>query len=530
VGATTLAETRESGIMSELKKKLLLGCHHMHSCLALACLVLLLGCVPNRAYRLGTEKKQLPTIVLRGDPGSEVKYDIAYIEFDDMGEYWTIGQLGRHDRATSQLEQAVALITKRKEAGPVAVVAFIHGWKNNASAYDERQKHQKNLAGFKKALQQLAEKDPGHAYIGIFLSWRGQSLPGDPFLSYWDRREAARRVGGASMTEALFKLMFATKQPRPPTQDDKCGAFEPVGAADPSPAVHDVFILIGHSFGVRILERAISQPLMALLYERAAEAESCRKIYDNKHKDKPLNVLTFDSPADLIVTINAANDAFEAKAMIEGMQRMNLRACSGSTCEARGDFFDSAPIIVSILSEGDWITRKLMPFAQAISYPSQNLNRKYDADAGQEGQLVDAKQHSFFLHNEGSIQQLVSHTLTPCDAGHTCSPCKGVLIFSIKPESYQLVPVWIDPSTCQTVPPASQDAETGKKGDAHESRFINKTPFWVFMVPKSVIPNHSDFFTPETSALLQGIVLGQIVSGRKSMTVPVVNEVQASEQ
>jgi hypothetical protein len=521
--------TRRAEFLIDLKEKMCLECPRVCSCLALACLVLLLGCVPNRAYRVGAGKNQLPAVVCREDTESRTKYDIAYIEFDDMGEYWTIGQLGRHDKATSQLEDAIALIKKRKETAPVAVVAFIHGWKNNASAYDERQKHQKNLAGFKMTLEQLAEKDPGHAYIGIFLSWRGQSIPGDLFVSYWNRREAARRVGGASMTEALFNLMFATKAPIAPSQADKCGAFRALDVRGSYPPARDVFVLIGHSFGVRILERAISQPLMALLYERASEAESCRIAYNADPKNERLNVLTFESPADLIVTINAANDAFEAKAMIEGMQRMNLRTCSGDTCEATGDFFDSAPIIVSILSEGDWITRKLMPFAQAISYPSQNLNRAYDVDAANEGQLVNAKQHSFFLHNEGSIQQLVSHTVSQCKKD-TCSQCPGALVFSVKPESYQLVPVRMNPTSCKKLSQAELDAGGGKKGDAAEGRFINKTPFWVFMVPRGVIPNHSNFFTPETSALLQGILLGEIASGGKSMSASLLNGVRPAER
>jgi hypothetical protein len=332
-------------------------------CLFLACVVFLTGCVPNRPYRLGSPplaegeniqkaqpfanakqfpKAQFPSIVFRkAEPYSTdsalketPKYDLAYIEFDDMGEYWTIGKLGApHAEANSQVEAAVDLIAERRRrtAKPVAVIAFIHGWKNNASEYDERKK---NLAGFKDQLQQLAEHDLDHSYIGVFFSWRGQSLPGDLFFSYWNRRDAARRVGGASMTEAIFRLMFVTKPPVPPslTGENPCGAVNPTTSPNPP---RDMFVLIGHSFGVRILERAISQPLMALLYERRSEADICRKAYNKDHKDHPLNVIAFESPADLIVTINAANDAFEAKAMIEGMQRMNLRACIGDTCAAQ---------------------------------------------------------------------------------------------------------------------------------------------------------------------------------------------------
>ncbi|HWW98638.1 MAG TPA: hypothetical protein VNY74_13115 [Edaphobacter sp.] len=513
-------------------------------CLLLSCIVFLAGCVPNRPYRLGSppptpegqqvskapeyanarqypKAQKFPSIVRRSQNSTEKRnYDLAYIEFDDMGEFWTIGNLGTsHANANSQLEAAVDLIEERKRTMPVAVVAFIHGWKNNASEYDETHK---NLEGFKDQLQLLAEHDQLHSYIGVFLSWRGQSLPGDLFFSYWNRRDAARRVGGASMTEAIFRLMFVTKPPVPPspTDRDQCGAVNSPASLEAANKPRDLFVLIGHSFGVRILERAISQPLMALLYERRSEADICRKAYDDLHKDNPLKVITFESPADLIVTINAANDAFEAKAMIEGMQRMNLRTCIGDTCNAQGEYFDSPPVIVSILSKGDWITRKLMPVAQAISYPSQKLNRKYDENAYEEGQLVDVKQHSFFLHNEGSIQQLVSHTVATCTPETPCVPCPEGLMFKGKTTQYELIPVWIDPATCKKItPPATQDSSGAKPDPSSQRRFVNKTPFWVFMVPESVIPGHTEINTEAASALVQAIVFSQATSGKKSISI-----------
>ncbi len=90
--------------------------------------------VSNRAYRRN------PAIVPKAavlDP-SLPRYDLAYLEFDDMGEFWTIGDLRHFETNTSasQLAQAMELIEKRKEAGDVVVITFIHGWHNNASHYD----------------------------------------------------------------------------------------------------------------------------------------------------------------------------------------------------------------------------------------------------------------------------------------------------------------------------------------------------------------------------------------------------------
>jgi len=115
------------------------------------------------------------------------------------------------------------------------------------------------MAGFKKTLNALSQ-DRTRRYIGVFVAWRGQVIPGDLFSSYWNRRDAANRIAGPSMTEALFRLMFAT---RPQSAwADPCAQE---GPADPA---H--FVIIGHSFGGRILERAVAQPYMAMLAEMAA--------------------------------------------------------------------------------------------------------------------------------------------------------------------------------------------------------------------------------------------------------------------
>jgi hypothetical protein len=124
-----------------------------HGSIIAAFLVLCLtGCVPNRPYRTQvtplpaagvplttsgvaqtpktTYSHQRPGIVLKS---GDVKYDLAYIEFDDMGEYWTIGDLtAKPDRVNdSQVERIVRLIQLRQqEIDPLAVVTFIHGWKN----------------------------------------------------------------------------------------------------------------------------------------------------------------------------------------------------------------------------------------------------------------------------------------------------------------------------------------------------------------------------------------------------------------
>jgi hypothetical protein len=379
-----------------------------------------------------------------------------------------------------------------------------------ASPHDED--NSGNLKDFKETMRRLAESDSERHYIAVFVAWRGQVLPGNIFTSYWNRRSAAMRVGGPSMTEALFRLMFVTKPPIPPTIENECGnkpietdifhgiSRDPVtgkglaenaipgidrqaGAASPAPQsrsfVKDRFVIVGHSFGARILERALSQPLMALLYERQSEAAECVRTFNAQRSDKHLpDSPIFQSPADLITMINSANDSFETKAMIEGMARMGLSSCMGTDCRRPQDPA-AHPLMVAILSNGDWATKTVMPIAQRLSYFDQNLNRKYDKDAKAKGQVDEPKQRTFFFRNEGSVPQLISHT--------------------VEPES---VP------QCDTYPHFSNGKACfvlrAKKPDTNH--FLNTTPFWVFDVPTSVIPNHTGIFQTGTVSLLKMII------------------------
>src|SRR5579872_6835263 len=247
------------------------------------------GCVSNRAYRRGDEVQppQPPSVI---EPTGRASCDgaastecittldgkrtpqsfyLAYIEFDDMGELWSIGDLQEASKPNSQLSKALDVIDKAKAIGAseqrdVDVIVFVHGWHNNASPYDERHK---DLASFKSVLETLSDRT-GIAYankppvlVGIFLAWRGQVLAGNKVSSYWNRRDAAVRVGGQSLTETVMRLMLETKgvpAPAVPTPADRCNSKAQRASRN------DHFVIVGHSFGARALEHAIAQPMLSL--------------------------------------------------------------------------------------------------------------------------------------------------------------------------------------------------------------------------------------------------------------------------
>lgn len=438
------------------------------------------SCVANKVYRWG--KAEPPAIVPANPDGDSKtpKYDLAYLEFDDMGEFWTIGDLQHFSNQphASQLSEVIDLIKERKKKGNLVVIAFIHGWHNNASRYDET--HDKSLYGFKTLMQNRAVKDPAHNYLGIFMAWRGQAIPGDPVVSYWNRRDATARVGGPSLSEAVFRLIFATKgTTTQPELSNQCQSTN----EEPDKSQ---FIIIGHSFGARILESAVAQPFLTMLLERQSQALDCVKKAKQQGIQLGSSQGSFRSPADMIVLLNSANDAFKTKAMIEAMKRMNLRVVrpKPGSLEAEKDQklsvsateMDSyGPLILSITSKGDWATGRVMPVLQALSSVDQDF-RSYDKNREELGQEPHHSQEFYYLHNEGNVKEFLTHNVERISAGD-CST-HGWPYFRGEDGCYrvEMVHNW------------------------------NDTPFWVMSVSTHIIPNHEDVFKPGLIDLLESVL------------------------
>ncbi len=338
--------------------------------LVLALALVLSGCVPNRAWRVHYTPGQPPAI----DPplfrtvstkchGKYVSsaYHLAFIEFDERGEFFERGQL----------EQALQLIREAKsqatEASPATVVLFVHGWKNNASDQSG------NVAGFEAMLGCLASQfnnSPAPAastVVGIYLGWRGRVLdvPGIEDLTFWDRRNESRNLPGAHTVETLLSVMKAIKGPD--YSDPKGQSF-----------------LIGHSFGGGLLETALTP------------------TYENIILNTPSGGAVH-WPTDLTVFINEAAPALQAYQLIESMKAniMERSAC--------GPFRGAShylPAIISLASVGDSATGGFFPIGQALSRPFQSLR-----DYPHPNALGITNQADMYLKTTAHVPQFISHLL-----------------------------------------------------------------------------------------------------------------------
>lgn len=506
--------------------------------LLIATTLLVCGCVGNRAYRRGdvfadqrppsvdplpasdTDCSHLkPYECVQTPKGSEPQhFYMAHIEFDDMGELWSTGDLRQEKSAKeSQLENALDVIRKAQgeatqKGVELVVIAFVHGWHNNASPRDEVNK---NLGSFKSMMQALSargsldEPNKPAVMVGIFLSWRGQSVPGDLAATYWNRRDAATRVGGPSMTEVVTRLMFETKGV--PLLGDRC---EPVQRK-----TNSHFAIIAHSFGARALEHALTQPMLSMILERQMQAHECADDWNKTHPADQLTSLTFSAPADLIVFLNAANDAFGAKETIEALKRAQIRVIRKRTLNGRTEIVGTAaPFMISITSDGDWATEKIMPVAQLAGSSALSF-RPYDKDGcTAEGQLCDHSQSYYYRHSEASIKEMRSHLviLEP-----TAAPCQADNWPYFWVDSTKRC-FCIDRHTNDPKDKCLEDKSVDEKAKFGVNAVWNDTPFYVMGVPKTLIQDHNDIFQDGTEELLIAISTHyESFKGATTMTSPI---------
>ncbi|MEM1330949.1 MAG: hypothetical protein AAGG07_10340 [Planctomycetota bacterium] len=336
------------------------------------------GCISNQLYNETADEYLL---TLPRSPESTVGVDLAIIEFDEFGMLWQ----------RSQLEDALELIAQRNKDSErgIMLVTFTHGWMNNADPSRE----EGDLRRFRDGMLSLASEletegapAPDHV-IGVYLGWRGATnrVPGWSSLSFWDRKDAAERVASYQMRETLFRLTDAAKQ----RADSKV-------------------LLSGHSMGGMILARTLAPTISTLLLA-----------------SDPAGIVV---PLDLVILQNPALDALAAYQFIEFLKRAavtpELRHADGTIEHAPG------PVLVSITSESDWVTRVAYPAGQIFGNISKNFRADLGTNVPSQGRLANRA--------HGHLDFLVSHRATLVD---------GEVVIERVPGAFNTTPFWIVQTT-----------------------------------------------------------------------------------
>ena len=237
------------------------------------------------------------------DPSKRLTFGV--IEFDDEGTHWNRNQFKGVREVIESIGKAQAehqrRLTEDPSAGPelgsstssapdgvrsegIFLVAFVHGWRHSAAESSTSLQQFRWFARELAGSDEICNKEPvldgegGEGIrrerpcrsrphvVAVYLAWRGKStgalsgrlvLP--EFLSFWGRKATALRVAGTPMTETLFGMLDALEK-----ADEALARGHAASGTETSGYVpaRSRSMIVGHSFGARIVENAFAQALI----------------------------------------------------------------------------------------------------------------------------------------------------------------------------------------------------------------------------------------------------------------------------
>ncbi len=158
------------------------------------------------------------------------------------------------------------------------ILLHIHGWKNNADPESLARER------FSQLLEDMAleerNKNSNTQVVGVYVAWPALTIKtlGLSNFSFFSRKAVADRISQSAIVAKLI------------------GAIENVTEQRKADGHEDVFIMMGYSFGARILFNATSQ--LALYSTQLAKPKLDSETYK-----------IVDGPGDLVVLLNPALSA-----------------------------------------------------------------------------------------------------------------------------------------------------------------------------------------------------------------------------
>jgi len=484
--------------------------------LLIAFLAALEGChVPLRPYRIDKPAIVVPPDATDPPPGVSIASQekpclsaenpicLAFIEVDDMGELFDKSEV---DTALRVIRQANDLARSNPGHDPI-VITFVHGWKNNASETNG------NVAGFKVALQEVYRRfGKTHRVIGIFIGWRGNLIRDSWFvaqqLSYYNREATAIRVPGATLSSALTEIAARTHENE-----------------------HALAIYIGHSFGGLLLERTLSEATASQIAQASIfsqEANAAPKDSQESNEKEIAARLATDSRADLVIFINPAGAATEAKQMLDFLTYngyryqpfMQSEADEGPAAVPSPNQSDDRPLFVSLTSTADLATKVAMPighwwpdlkFKSAGSFRdlSDEPNKKYDLACfdphNKQHEHWELKrkaegaqpQSAYYMSTAPHMQVLQSHTMLKAIGTNQMQVSStGQKITIQDPNAIAQCNRDLFNKQGLNIVSTFRLADTGACFAVQERpNRCNGTPYWLMEIDPDVVPDHSTIFT-----------------------------------
>lgn len=399
----------------------------MHLRLAsMACVALLQGCVSmSPRYQNSTS----------GPPKSAVSrdgYHIAFIEFGEQGSYLD----------TSQVEAAYNLVRNSKKP---LVITYVHGWHNDSGSDDVHR--------FEDFLHDVTTteliKKHGFDVIGVFLGWRGEitTVPVVTEFTFYSRKTAAERL--ASNFDCFDAISSVAEAAR---------VYHSRG--------NRYTILIGHSFGGLVVERAVAHALDAEMHGRGEKGS--------------------EMPADLTLVWNPASDSILSRQIIATLSQWQTE--------------NTRPLFASVTSTADTATGTIFPIAMTLSSVSKAFPKVNDpvpkSDNDRLGDDPNAHLESerhYYTSTPGHKNELINHDTTPSTFPVHFPPGTSAVTLNL---SHNLS------GDVVALPTDSGGIELWQLKQRPTAVDV---PYWDIQVDKRIIKSHGDVWNPKAEALLAGL-------------------------
>lgn len=286
-------------------------------------------------------------------------YTLQFIEADDEGWFWD----------PRQAQDALDLVQRKVRERNTIVLVFIHGWHHSARCCDD------DLEGFKETLIRLDQRlsAPAHEpmqsaasaeqpservnVVGIYIGWRGRSLPGPlNYFSFWGRKAAAERVGNTDFGELLARLNNVYLQHNASRSDE-------VPPEQRAQTKHFLgLVTIGHSFGGQVLLKAVSATLEEQLIRNSPLPGYLRT---QRAGSQRVATPVITGVGDLLVLINPAAEA---------AQYHRLHALSHALRYPP----EQAPLMLTVSARNDQPRHRLFTFGRVLGEIFTGKPRKED--------------------------------------------------------------------------------------------------------------------------------------------------------
>lgn len=425
--------------------------------IAVGFVALALGaCVENKPYRLADiDKARHYSEQSPSQEDSEAadgrRYHLSFVEFDEKGDFWDRRQLGRAGEAIN-----------KHHSQPILLVIFIHGWHHNAN----NRTPPGDVEAFRCLLSQLAVSGTmaNVRVHGVYLGWRGRLLQGHAdYVTFWGRKAAAARVAGTPVTETIFELIRQARK------------YHPNGAR---------CVLVGHSFGALVLEKAMAQAMTGALLSQDTGREK----------------RSFDAPADLVLLVNSAADSLYAKQMRDMLERI----------QPRGDVDPHHPLMISITSESDSATG--LWFRIGSFFPNLFAHRQYHWGGRFDRASDEVDQNEYLTSTPGHNARLFSHRIAQIEP-----PPDAPSPETMRARARATTTCGLEENAAfeQNLQHPRDDFTFATQSSADATAFDwwqlvedgrdPVTPYWIMHVPDKIIHGHGPIFTPAGRALMAAL-------------------------